>query len=70
MVNKNGQCRQDLLDHGDLRRRLFAAAEIHHHPRHVTQKRQRNRGIDERNERLYDAERHDVVATVGAVAYK
>lgn len=69
MMNKNGECGQDLSDHVDLRRRLFAAAEVHHHPRHVAQKWQRNGGTDERNERLYDAERHNIVTTVGTVTW-
>ena len=67
MVNKNGKCWQDLSDHVDLRRRLLAAAEIHHDPRHVTQERQRNCGIDEGNERLNDAEGHDVITTMWTV---
>ena len=69
MVNKNGKSWQDLSDHVDLRRRLFATTQVDHDPRHVTQEAQRNRRTDERDERLYDAEWHDVVSTVWTVTY-
>jgi len=56
MMNENSEGRQDLSNHVDLRRRLFAAAKVDHDPRHVAQKRQRDCGIDERDEWLDNAE--------------
>ena len=52
----------------DVRRRVFVAAEIDDDPSDVPQKRDRNRRVDERQERLDDAQRNAVISTLWTVS--
>ena len=69
MVNKHCQCWKNFTDHIDRRRRVLVTAEVHHDPRDVPQKRERNIGINERDEWLNNAQADDVVPTLRTITW-
>ena len=64
---EHAERRQYLLDRLHGRRRVLVAAQVHDHPRDVAQEADGDCGIDERQQRLHDAQTDHVVATLWTV---